>query len=116
MQAGRLDRRITVQRATSTQARTGQPVLTFEDWLERSAQVKHLSGRELLAAQQLVADVDTQFSLRYDAQVKTITPTETYRIEYDARLYDVRYSQEDTDQPRRRAWKILARARAEAAA
>jgi len=116
MHAGDMDRRLTVQRATASVDASGQNVLSFEDWIDRWAQVKHLTGRELQAAHQLVADVDTQFTLRYDSDTQTITADETFRIRYGARVYDVRYSQEDTDQGRRRAWKILGRARAEAAA
>jgi SPP1 family predicted phage head-tail adaptor len=114
--AGALDRRIQIQRATEAPDAAGQNILTFADWIPRSANVKHLSGRELQAAQQLVADVDTRFILRYDSETATITADETFRIVYGARVYDVKHSQEDTDQGRRRYWKILARGRAEVAA
>ncbi len=114
--AGERDRRIAIQRATEAQDSIGQNIVTFAAWIDRWAQVIHLSGRELQAAQQLVADVDTEFFLLRDTDTETITPDERFRIVYGARQYDVKYSQEDTSGRRRFAWKILGRARAEAAA
>jgi SPP1 family predicted phage head-tail adaptor len=114
--AGAFDRIITVQHATESQDDTGQPVLVWEDYLERWAAVRHLYGRELMIASQLVANVDTEFRMRYDVALRTVTPEESFRIAYEDRLYDIQYSQENVPEDgRRRGWRILARTRTEEA-
>ncbi len=50
MQAGRLRDRITVLNITSERDNSGQPVETWHDGAETWAEVKGISGRELVAA------------------------------------------------------------------
>jgi SPP1 family predicted phage head-tail adaptor len=112
--AGLYDRIIQIQHAVEVQDETGQPVREWQNYLEpRWSNVRHLAGREITLAQQLVANVDTQFLLRYDLEIKTVSPDETFRIAYDGLLYDIQYSREYTSSPRRREWRILATARSE---
>ncbi|HCQ7757674.1 phage head closure protein [Citrobacter sp. 50677481] len=50
MQAGRLRDRITVQNRTTDRDNSGQPVESWHDGAETWAEVKGISGRELVAA------------------------------------------------------------------
>ncbi|EAA2610830.1 head-tail adaptor protein [Salmonella enterica subsp. enterica] len=50
MQAGRLRDRITVQNRTTDRDNSGQPVESWHDGAEAWAEVKGISGRELVAA------------------------------------------------------------------
>ncbi|EOH6333371.1 phage head closure protein [Citrobacter koseri] len=50
MQAGRLRDQVTIQNATTTRASSGQPVETWHDGVTTWAEVKGISGRELVAA------------------------------------------------------------------
>lgn len=106
--AGRLDRRITLQRATATQdGVSGEQVLTWADDMTLWASVEPLAGSELFRAQQLEAKADTRFRIRYRTGV---TPVETLRISYGGRVYDLRSV---VELGRREGLEILAEARAE---
>lgn len=50
MQAGRLRDRVVVQNITTSRDPSGQPVETWHDGAETWAEVKGISGRELVAA------------------------------------------------------------------
>ncbi len=50
MQAGRLRHRVTIQNFTTSRTPSGQPVEKWEDGKTIWAEVKGISGRELLAA------------------------------------------------------------------
>ena len=50
MQAGRLRDRVVVQNITASRDPSGQPVETWYDGAETWAEVKGISGRELVAA------------------------------------------------------------------
>lgn len=89
MQAGKMDRRITFERAIESQAASGEQVLT---WVADStvwAEVEPLAGTELFRAQQLGAKVDTRFRVRWMG-APAITPDEKVRILYGLRYYDIR--------------------------
>lgn len=107
-QAGRLDRRVALQRATTTQnATTGEQVRIWADEATVWAQVEPLAGSELFRAQQLEAKADTRFRIRYRTG---ITPAETLRIAYGGRYYDLRSV---VELGRREGLEILAEARTE---
>lgn len=115
--AGRYDRRMVVERNVEVQdPATGQITREWQEYLSRATAVRHLTGREFNIPQSIAANVDTEFLTRYDQEIRTVTADESFRIAYEARLYDVKYSQEDTVKGRRSSWRILARARTEEAA
>lgn len=87
LQAGQLDRQITIQSATEAQATDGFPAKTWANiatdptvW----AQVVPLRGRERFDAQQINAEVDTLFRTRWRSDL-----TEQMRIVYDSTPYDI---------------------------
>jgi SPP1 family predicted phage head-tail adaptor len=103
-----MDRRITFERATATQANpSGEQVLTWAAEATVWAEVVPLGGRELFQAQQLEAKADTRFRIRYRTG---ITPDETLRIAYGGRHYDLRSV---VELGRREGLEILAEARTE---
>lgn len=87
MRAGKMDRRITLQRKSSSGDSFGQPIETWADisggtvW----AEVSPVSGNERWLSQQMIAEADTLFRIRYMAG---LTPLD--RVVYDGRTYDVK--------------------------
>jgi SPP1 family predicted phage head-tail adaptor len=82
MRAGRLDRRIDIERKTVTHSPSGQPVETWSLVSRRSASVTPLSGDERFSAPQYVAREQVQFEIRWSADVATVQPKD--RIVYPA--------------------------------
>lgn len=87
LSAGQLDRRITFQVAVEVRDSFGEPVQTWANLASHAtvpARVEPLRGSERFAAQQVNADTDTKFTIRYRNDL-----TEKMRILYEARYYDV---------------------------
>ena len=104
MAIGKLDRQITIQALTKgIGADYGEPTESWSDWATVWANVYYGGGREFAAAQQLNAEIDTQFQIRYIAGLSI-----TMRISYDNRYYDI-YRIDEVG--RRNRWNIWAKAR-----
>lgn len=77
MRAGRLDRLITIQRKTSTESQSGEPV---ESWttiaLRRPASMSPVKGDERFSTQapELVATDQIEFRIRYSADIADLSP------------------------------------------
>ena len=85
MHAGKMDRRITIQRREETQAPSGATAPNWINWAVVWAQVIPVSGREYIAARQLQAERTTRFLIRWRAGVVS-----TMRILYDGQAYEIR--------------------------
>lgn len=85
LDAGRLDRRITLQAFTSTTDDYGEVIETWTDLAEVWAEVRPLRGVERVEAAQLAAQVDTRFTIRYRDD---LAPGR-HRITYQGRLYNI---------------------------
>lgn len=105
IEAGKLDRRITLQRATATQDDAGQPISTWSTLAEVWAQVTPLAVREPFQADQRAAWVDHKFKIRYRSDVGPLN-----RVLYAGRTYDVVGVQE---LGRREGLELMAYARGE---
>ena len=103
MQAGRLDRRITIERKTTVPDEVGDPVESWAELSTRWANVKHQGGREFLAAGAERTEARTVFTIRYFDGLRR-----TDRINYDGAIYDVEAINE---LGRREGQQILAVAR-----
>jgi len=103
MQAGRLDRRITIQAPTVTKSASGAPVEGWADVATVWAAVNPKSGREYWSAQQRVAELDSVFRIRYRTGV-----TRQMRIAYGGEYYDIA---DVAEVGRREGLDILARVR-----
>lgn len=69
MRAGRLRRTATLQQRAETVDGFGQPSLTWSDVATVYADVRALSGRELLAAEAIKSEINVEIHLRYRADV-----------------------------------------------
>ena len=65
MRAGDLDRRISIERFTSTVSDTGEPIETWTNLATRWAKVDQQSGREFFAAPQEVSERKVVFRIRW---------------------------------------------------
>lgn len=65
MRAGKLRHRVIIERLTATQDAAGQETGTWGTFATRWASLEPLSGRELVNAQQVSAEVTHAITLRY---------------------------------------------------
>jgi head-tail adaptor len=83
MRAGRLDRKITIQRMTETQSSSGFPV---EGWAaishRRSASYRPIRGDERFSGEQWGASEQVEFAIRYSSDVADVSPLD--RVIYPA--------------------------------
>lgn len=84
MRAGRLDRRVTLQKPTRTQDDFGQAVETWSDVATVWAGVRQTAGSEFLQAQSETNEQQIVFTMRYRADVR-----ETWRVVWEGRNFDV---------------------------
>jgi SPP1 family predicted phage head-tail adaptor len=84
MNAGKLDRRITIQSVTEAQDNAGQPVQTDVLLATVWAQVEALRGREPFQGDQFNAQQVTVFTIRYRDDVDA-----TMQIIWEGEEYDV---------------------------
>ena len=87
MQAGKLNRRITVEQVTESQDTSGFPSETWATYCKRWASIVPLRGRERFEAQQFEAEVDVRFVVRYDSVTAAITPK--MQVSYNSKTYDI---------------------------
>lgn len=87
MRAGRLDRRIDIQRSVTTQNDIGEPIETWSDLASnRPASYRPLKGDERVSTPQAVATDQVEFTVRYSQLIMDLTPRD--RIIYPSRLSD----------------------------
>ena len=82
--AGRLDRRVIIQNLILTPNAYGEPIESWATFATVWAEVRDLRGREFFSAQQVNAEVETIFRIRWLAGVLA-----TMRISYDSKAYDI---------------------------
>lgn len=89
IRAGRLDRKIIIERATETISSMGHPSKTWSTHKERRAEVVPVSGAEAMKFEREVSSEILKFTIRYlgDLTVKD-------RIYYDSKYWDVEYFRE----------------------
>ena len=101
MLAGRLRRRITLQRATETRDSYGDPVVTWSDLGTVWASLDESIGKELFDRVIERSERPTEFRIRYFAG---LTPKD--RIVFGARTFDIVALVNVDD--RSREWQIMA--------
>jgi SPP1 family predicted phage head-tail adaptor len=95
MQAGKLDRKISIERRTDTRDAAGQPIPTWTRiGATRWAAVMPVSGGERFTADQFIGRQQTEFQIRWASDISDISPLD--RIVYpvasspsDNEIYDV---------------------------
>lgn len=108
MNAGKLDRRITIERATTTTNAFGEAVKTWAPLATVWAHVIDVSDGEVWRAAEVQATITTRFQIRWSPASSTITPLD--RVIYQGRTYDINRVKE---LQRRRGLEITASARGE---
>jgi len=86
MKAGNLDRRITVQKATSSDDGFSA-VTNYGTSFDLFASKKDISDSERIRAGGISAEITTRFVVRWSAQTAAITPKD--RIQYRGMNYDI---------------------------
>ncbi|SFO07298.1 phage head closure protein [Xenorhabdus japonica] len=71
MRAGALRHRITLQNFTQIQLPSGQRMQKWQDVATVWAEVKHISGRELMASGAVFSEATVRIWLRYRADITT---------------------------------------------
>jgi SPP1 family predicted phage head-tail adaptor len=108
MSAGELDRRITIQRATLTRNDFNELIETWTDYVTISAKCSDPSTAEKFRAQEVGAEIDMRFTIRWSLDVSDVSPRD--RVRFDDREYNIT----GVRNIGRRRWReIVAVARAE---
>lgn len=111
MEGGKLDRRITIQRATLSQNKFGEDVEVWGELATVSAMAKPLSDgerRERMVAGEVSATAETRFTIRWSTTVESVNPKD--RIIYGGMTWDIWSTKE---LGRREGIEITAAARAD---
>ena len=87
MRAGLMDRRITLQRKSSTPSSSGDPVVTWAALATVWANVSPVRGDERFTDPQYAAKEQTDFRIRYSSDVADLSPLD--RILYQSATYDI---------------------------
>jgi SPP1 family predicted phage head-tail adaptor len=87
MRAGDLDRRITIQRAAVSHDEFNGAVETWQNLGTVAAERRDMTNREMMAAQQIGAALQSHFTVRSSALTRTITPKD--RLSYDGAVWNI---------------------------
>lgn len=88
VRAGDLDRRITLQRASTAQDHgTGEEVATWVPIATVWASKRDVSDGERLASAQVQASITTRFVIRWSLGVSDLNPKD--RVMFEGRIYDI---------------------------
>ena len=84
VQAGTLNRRITLQTRAPAQDSYGQESITWSDWATCWAHIRPMSGREILAAQAINAETTHIVTIRYRPGVNA-----GMRLLFGSRIFNI---------------------------
>lgn len=87
MNAGLLDRRITLKRATVTTNEFNEPVYSWSTLATVSAAKLDLSDRERLAFGEMAAEIITRFRIRWSSTVSDLNPKD--KLVHAGRTYEI---------------------------
>lgn len=90
--AGRMNRQITIEQRTDTRAASGAVVPTWGTYATVYAEVAFTGGKEFSAAKQAHAEVDTVFVIRVGCSVNN-----RMRVNYQGRYFDILAVDDITD-------------------
>jgi SPP1 family predicted phage head-tail adaptor len=90
MQAGRMDRRIKIERRVETQNAYGEAVITYDLLAELWAEKRFVSGREVFASNQFIEQGTVIYRIRYfkgvNEKCRIVDNEDTYDIVYISEL------------------------------
>lgn len=84
---GKLDRRITIQRATVTYNEFNDPIESWSDLVTVWAKRTDASAAESYRAQEVGAQISARFTIRYSSDVADVNPKD--RIVFGGRDYNI---------------------------
>ena len=87
MQAGKLDRRITLQRASTTKNGFNEDVEAWGDIATVWASATPVSDAERVRTQQVGAVISMRFQIRFSTAVADLSPTD--RLTYNGKTYNI---------------------------
>jgi phage head-tail adaptor, putative, SPP1 family len=87
MEAGKLDRRITLQRYGITYNQDNEPLEAWEDIATVWASVAYVSDGEKIRAAQVGASVTVRFQIRYSSLVADLSAKD--RVRFDGHIFDL---------------------------
>lgn len=108
LSAGKLDRKIILQRFTETRDAYNEPVKTWATLATRSASYEPLSDGERFRAGETAANASARFVIRYSAAVADLDPKD--RLTFGGVVYQILHVKEIG---RREGIEITAAARAD---
>lgn len=108
MQAGKLDRRITIERASETRDAFNNITYSWTPLVTVWAAKLDVRDAERWSAQEVGAEITTRFQIRWSTAVEDVNPKD--RIVFDGRTYDINAVKE---MGRREGLEITAAARAD---
>lgn len=85
--AGKLDRKITIQRYTSVPNEFNEPIETWADFITRRAMRRDVSDSEKFAAGQIGSILNTRFVIRSSVDARTITTKD--RIIHEGSTFNI---------------------------
>lgn len=92
MEAGKLDRKIVIQRFTSTLDSYNEPVLSWSTLATRSASYEPISDGERFRAGETAATASARFVIRYSSAVSTLNPKD--RLTFDGDTWQILHVKE----------------------
>lgn len=87
MDAGQLDRRIVLSRATSTVNAFNEPVYSWSTLATVWAQMVPVNDAERMRAGETLANMQARFTIRWSATTATVDPRD--RLTFNGREYDI---------------------------
>lgn len=87
MLAGKLDRRITLQRATVTANSLNEPVKTWAELATVAAAKLEVRDSERQRAAETAAVIDTRFQIRWSSRVSTVDAAD--RVLFGGRVFNI---------------------------
>ena len=101
LRAGQLRKRVLVQSRSSSPDAIGGQSTTWADLKTIWAEVTALSGRELMLAQTIAAEVTHEINCRYDPVFADPRTVAAYRIVYNGRRFNIHGVQNEDERNRR---------------
>lgn len=87
LSAGKMDRKIVLQRFTETRDAYNEPVLTWATLATRAASYEPLSDGEWFRASETAANASARFVIRYSAAVADLSPLD--RLTFEGLTYEI---------------------------
>ena len=89
LRTGELSRLVSMQARAEAQDSYGQQLPTWTEVKKVYAKIEALSGRELVAAQSVYAEVSHRFTIHWDALFSDPRTVAAMRVVYGARVFNI---------------------------